>query len=435
MITFKKVQEIRTGVQGAGTSTSVFRVRRTLISTCFYLFLFTLAARGQTALPEYQQTATINNPEVQAAYRTYQAAISRARQLGYLPDPRLEIGYFILPVETRVGEQQLRLALMQAFPWFGTLGTAEEVGLKEARAALAAYEAAVNRLKFEVAQHYYRLYSLDEKARIAEEHLEVLQQFEELATTRAGTGQGRLVDVLRVQMQQRELRTRLAELRDNWEAQQTAFNLLLNRPPDAEVVLPDTLGAVELTLNNLADSVVANPLVAQVLARQEAAQERLTLVRKQNLPQFSLGATYIQVQPYETLSPMENGQDVLMPMASVSIPLWRGRYRNAREEVELTLESLELQQQEVVNDLVARLETALASFRTAEREVQLYQEQTETARTALQLLLTAYATAEEDFEEILRIERELLNYEQELIQAVVEQNIAEEEVQMIVNGN
>jgi outer membrane protein TolC len=58
-------------------------------------------------IPEqYLTTAANNNPELKASFNEYMAALEKVPQVKSLPDPRFAFGYFIQPVETRVGPQQ-----------------------------------------------------------------------------------------------------------------------------------------------------------------------------------------------------------------------------------------------------------------------------------------------------------------------------------------
>ena len=44
------------------------------------------------------------------------AALEVAPQVRALPDPTVAFGYFISPVETRVGPQQFKISLLKCFP-------------------------------------------------------------------------------------------------------------------------------------------------------------------------------------------------------------------------------------------------------------------------------------------------------------------------------
>ena len=78
--------------------------------------------RAASPLDEYLVQAAENNPGLKAKFAAYQAALEQVPQIGSLPDPQVMFGYFIRPMETRVGPQRARISASQMFPWFGTLG-------------------------------------------------------------------------------------------------------------------------------------------------------------------------------------------------------------------------------------------------------------------------------------------------------------------------
>jgi hypothetical protein len=94
-----------------------------VIGVLFWLVSSLVSAQDE--LSSYLQTAAENNPGLKARFNEYMAALEIAPQVKSLPDPQLAFGYFIQPVETRVGPQQFKISASQMFPWFGTLKAGE----------------------------------------------------------------------------------------------------------------------------------------------------------------------------------------------------------------------------------------------------------------------------------------------------------------------
>ena len=97
---------------------------RLLLTICCWLVPTFLLA--QEPLDVYLKEAAQNNPGLKARYFAYQAALEKVPQVGALPDPQVSFGYFISPVETRVGPQRMRISAMQMFPWLGTLDSQQK---------------------------------------------------------------------------------------------------------------------------------------------------------------------------------------------------------------------------------------------------------------------------------------------------------------------
>ena len=85
------------------------------------IFLGGQSVHAQEILEEYLTMAAENSPMLKAKFNDYLAALETVPQVGALPDPQLAFGYFIQPVQTRVGPQEFRISATQMFPWFGTL--------------------------------------------------------------------------------------------------------------------------------------------------------------------------------------------------------------------------------------------------------------------------------------------------------------------------
>ncbi|MDH3349840.1 MAG: TolC family protein, partial [Desulfobulbaceae bacterium] len=86
--------------------------------TCSAVFS---AEEEDKTLSAYLEQALISNDALLAARAQFRAASAKVRQAGVLPDPKLEIQYYLQPVETRTGPQQATLGIGQGLPWFGKL--------------------------------------------------------------------------------------------------------------------------------------------------------------------------------------------------------------------------------------------------------------------------------------------------------------------------
>ena len=100
------------------------------------LVFITGSATAQNNLNKYLETAAQNNPGLKAKFNEYLASLEVIPQVGVLPDPQLAFGYFIQPVETKVGPQRAKISVTQMFPWFGTLDAKEDVAIQKSKAKL-----------------------------------------------------------------------------------------------------------------------------------------------------------------------------------------------------------------------------------------------------------------------------------------------------------
>ena len=174
------------------------KMKKQLLLLGFLMFGHLIA--GQS-LEDYLKIAEDNNPEVKANYQVYLAIIEKSKQVTALPDPKVSLGYFISPVETRVGPQQAKLSLSQSLPWFGTLDTKRSVFEEKAKAQLQVVEEVKNKLHLEVKTTWYQLFELERILELTKENLIILKTYDNLAISKYEVAQTSLVDVIRVQLQ------------------------------------------------------------------------------------------------------------------------------------------------------------------------------------------------------------------------------------------
>lgn len=382
------------------------------------------AGLGQT-LEDYQKMAADSNALLKSKYLIYHASLERVSQVKSLPDPEVSFGYFISPVETRVGAQQAKFSAMQMFPWMGTLKAKKDMATYQAQAYFEEFEAEKDALFYQIAETYYKLYEIKESIDITVKNLEILELYKTLTAQKFETAEGSMVDVLRIQMEIAELENKKKYLEDKEVPLTAKFNQLLNRQEGA-VEIADTLTPMVIVLdkNSIADSIMlANDHLQQIRELQRASEQSEIVARKIGAPSLGLGLNYIVVSKRNT-SIVDNGKDAFVPMVTFKLPIYRGKYRSAIKESQLKTEALGAKQEEVQNMLNTQMEMAWVDLLDANRRIDLYTEQYQTAAQMQRLLTEAYSTTGKEFEELLRIQRILLKYELEIIKAVKDNNTA-----------
>lgn len=382
------------------------------ISTLIATLGFVVLSQAQT-LDDYLSIAAENNPGLQANYKTFEASLQSVAQAGSLPDPTLSFGYFISPVETRVGPQRARFSLAQRFPWFGTLKAQKGVVTLLAEAKYQEFLDARNRLFYEVSAAYYPLYELQRLIALEEENVRILSSYKDIATVQFKNGKGAMVDVLRADMRLNDAKTNVSILHQKKKPLTTRFNRLLNQPDSVAVRIQDTL-----VVNTLADAyrrdtlLSSNPLLEVLDLQQKASEAQERVAVKQGWPTMGVGLDYVMVGEDPTIATSDNGKDVFMPMISMSLPIFRGKYKAAQKEAQLMQASYALQKEEIFNKLVTSYEGVWFELQKQRELVQLYEDQIQTSEQSLKLLFSAYSNSGKDFEEVLRMQQQLLKYQQ-----------------------
>lgn len=404
------------------------------LSIIIYFLLFLLISgllqvevKAQS-LSEYIKVGAENNPGLKAKYQQYLSALEKVPQVGALPDPSLSFGYFISPVETRVGPQRARFSVQQMLPWFGSLDAKSNAVQQEAKVRFEEFTQARNELYFKIKKSYYQLFDIEQEIRLTEENIEVLESLERLATQKYENDLTSMVDILRAQMKIRSERNKLLTLQENLQAQLSEFNTLLNRAPDAIVELPLSLED-PLTLadsSSLSERILANHPSLSVLAEENnLLSERERVAQLSGKPNLGVGLDYVVIGSRSDMEMVDNGKDALMPMVSLSIPLFNGRkYTAARKEVQLQQDANLLATKAQENELINTLNETLRDYQLAQNNVQLYEAQIESTQQAISILNSAYETTSENFEDVLEFQIQLLEYRIMLNEALTVARIA-----------
>ena len=346
-----------------------------VVASFVQLFSYSINAQNDGSdLEDYFKIAVENNPKLQAEYKAYEAALQKLPQASSLSDPNLSIGYFISPVETRVGPQLARFSLTQMFPWFGTLKTQENVVALEAEARFQSFLDSRNKLYWEVASKYYPLYELGKLQQIEKENIEILKSYKSLAERKFSSSNGSMVDVLRVDIIMDDAETNLEILRQKEKPLVTAFQNVLNK--EVEIEIPDNLNSVDFQPSLVKDSLFdQHPLIQSLEYKLQSAEASERLASKQGLPKIGLGLDYVIVGERQDMSLPDNGKDVLMPMVSVSIPIFRKKYNAQKKEAQLMQESYILQKQNVKNQLDTEYESTVFEIEEQLELLNLYERQ------------------------------------------------------------
>jgi hypothetical protein len=128
-----------------------------------------------------------------------------------------------------------------------------------------------------------------------------------------------------------------------------------------------------------------------------------------------------------------NGQDAVMPMMSVTLPIFRKKYKAAQKEAELMGRATGQEMQLVKNELYAGFSMAVHDHEKAAELTGLYQKQTETTEQAVKLLLTGYSNDTSDINEILSMNQDLLMYRTGMVTQIKASFVAQSKIAYLLS--
>jgi len=458
----------------------------------FFLVLISLSVKAQS-LDDYLIHAATNNPGLKASYSRYQAASERTGQPG-LPDPELQVGFFLKPMERYMGNQQADIQLMQMFPWFGMIGTQKEEANQMALAQYQLFLEEKNQLMYLVKSTWYEITKIQEEIGIQQENLKILTQLETLAlikyqaaggslsslpppapvqkpssslsagasgmnsmagntssmsstspamsssmgsSSMASTGSA-MSEILRLRVEIKELQNTQTQLEANLEPQQIKFNQLLNRGIREEIQLPKEFAPIALEAQKLAvlDSIrSSHPMLAMYDHEMAAYDQQARMARLDGRPMLGAGINYMPFTARAENGMMMGGEDMVMPMVTMTLPIYRKKVNSRIKEAELMKESAALERQKTENLLAMDWANAYRQWEDAERKLQLYAEQTELTQQNLELMSTAYTANQVSLSDVLAVHHQFHDYQLKQLYAVYSQYLSLAQLEMLTSSS
>lgn len=456
------------------------------IIICITLFQ-NVSVFSQDSLNYYLEMAVKNNPTVMQRFNEYQAALQKIPQVNSLPDPQLEMGVFLSPMELMSGNQVADIKLMQMFPWFGVLKNAKDEMSLMAKAKYETFTDAKLQVFYEVQSIWYDLYKIRRNMEISQENIALLKTIESLSvikfksasisggpssgggnmpksSTRSTVGSSAgmggmggnstssgkttpinvsaaggamnspmsststassLSDVYRIQMEIGDLENSIALLKNEEQVILSKFNSRLNRSLTTPVLLSNLLPSEPLNIAYLSvvDSMFTrNPMLNMLRYDQHSLDARKKMQKKMGLPMIGVGLNYSVISKSEMSTSPMNGDDMIMPMLTVTLPVYRKKYKAMQTETSFLKAASEQNYQATANALQTEYYEALQLYYDAQRRMKLYENQSKLAQKSLDIMIKTFSSSVANMTDILEIRQQLLAYELNQVEALVDFN-------------
>ena len=391
-----------------------FNIKLVLALGSCFLSLFMNAQQLETFIDE----ALANSPEIQKFELQYSIASEKINEVDTMPNTEFGVGYFVSQPETRTGGQRFKVSVKQMLPWFGNITARENYVSSLADAKYEDIVIAKRKLMASVSQSYYNLYANMANQAVLIENSSLLETYETLALTSVEVGKASAVDVLRLQMRQNEMEQLNKVLKQQYLAEQTRFNKFLNRDKDIAVNVVNELNIpledFEINTKNL---VLHSELLKYDKLYYSVEQSEL-LNQKESSPMIGFGFDYINVNKRPDMSFSDNGKDIIMPMVSVSIPIFNNKYKSKTKQNKLQQQEIIAQKQERFNTLETLLDKAINDRISARIRYVTQAENLKQAKDAEGILIKSYETGTIDFNDVLDIQELQLKFQLNKVESV-----------------
>lgn len=391
------------------------------------LSILTFNVKAQT-LDSLLKKAYDNNPALKALQLEYEAALQKGLQVSQLPDPTIGVGVPILPVETRLGSQNLIISASQMFPWFGTLKAKEDVVLTMAKSKYERVAAERLNIDFQIKTAYFNLYLLQEQQKIIQKNIRIFETIEKVAFAKVESGKSIASDVLTVRIKVEELNQQIQILEERKQGFSASINEAVNNPITDTIQVDTTkfaLAELAYDLEQLKQKIESNhPLIKQLDWNIEASNKALSLNALDGKPTFGVGLDYGLVNGRTDAFPVNNGRDILVPKVMVSIPIYRKKYTAKKQEEELKQQAFELQKESLTNRMMSSIQGYKSEYESAKLMYELANKQIEISNSAYDILLADYSSKGKRFDELMKLQSDINRYEIAIVNAIVQSHLA-----------
>ncbi|MCB0447553.1 MAG: TolC family protein [Gelidibacter sp.] len=380
-------------------------------------FLWGLNSHSQD-LQAYIDEAIANSPEIQKYELRYDLASEKVNEANWIPNTEFSVGYFVSEPETRVGAQRARFSVKQMLPWFGTITARENYATSMADADFVEVTIAKRKLALSVSQFYFQLYEIRAKQKVLDQNIALLQTYEKLALTSVEVGKASAVDVLRLQIRQNELQQEKEVLQEQNNGIQAAMNSLMNRGYDKEISVVESLEIPMEDMQLSFEALSVNPELLKFDKLYESVAKSELLNLRESQPMFGIGVDYLPVAARQDMDFIDNGKDILMPMVSITIPIFNNRYKSITKQNELRQQEIQSQKDERLNGLESELAKAISQRNQARIKFETQSKNLQQAKDAEEILIKNYETGTIDFNDVLDIQELQLKFQINQIESI-----------------
>jgi outer membrane protein TolC len=385
-------------------------------------------------LADLERLAYEQNPLLKAMMLEYEAALEKTEQVSVWSGPQVSAAIPILPVETRLGAQRLKISASQMFPWFGLTDARKEVFVSMSKERYEEAMAEKLEIAYAIRAAYFRLYEIKQKKAILDKNLELFGSLERIALAKVESGKTNLSDVLRIQLKSEELLSHKSVLENKRSMFEAEINRLAGREAGSAIIVTDSfeLAVVTVDREDLMEAVAdQHPQLKRMDWMIKASLDRIEANSISGKPSFGFGVEYALVSPRDDAAPSGNGRDILVPKISASIPLQRKQYNARNREEHLLQLAISERKTGMIDQFEAQLEIILAEYREILLNADLIRRQQELAGSAIEILLSAYSAEGKNFDELLQLENELLNLDIRWVETITASQIIQARIDRI----
>lgn len=368
--------------------------------------------------------ARLNNPEILAAKKRYEAAKARIPQAKSLDDPQIGLTFEKTkgsPFQfSKTAPEDRMLTFSQFFPLFGKLPLKGKIALAESQMIAAEVKDKELEVVNKVSNAYYDLFMNYKERQLALESLQLLEEVSKVSEARYSLGEITQEDVYKIHSELASLNNKILNLQEERKSKETRLNLLLNRPPEALLGVPnleedasfskDLDSLYRLTLENQPELLI----FSYAIEKNKFAK---SLAKRNFFPDVMSGIVMRGITA-GTIGPWDL-------MLAFSVPLWFWtKQRYALKEAIANLEEAEAAYRSMQNVAFGAVKDLVAKIEISKNKLKLYKTSLiPILEGSIQSSLAAFRSGKGDFMMLLDSQRMLIEARMNYYGSLVEYNM------------
>lgn len=365
------------------------------------------------------------NNSVLAAKQLQLASKHKEDGSGYVREPSVKLNLFATPLETRNGPQRASVVVTQPIPWPKALRAEKHLAASKAQLKGEKLAILLLNLHFEAKILIYKYVECSTKLASKNQRIATLNSLSKVVLARFKLGQASQAEISRINIETAGLTQSVRRIEGKMrEVHQQLKSLAGGK--DVRSFLPSSPDPNWGKIDNFEPSKIdisTHPLLSSVNAKIELANAGIRQAEARRLPQFAASVSWFQINRANSMMlDSDAGKDAWAIGASVSIPIWGGKY-NSMERSQLAMRTaaqLERKQREL--DLRADIQSTYEQYRSTTDILAIFHSDIlPQATQALNANRESYTQGNVTFERVIEDYIRVIKFEDQLIESKIKQ--------------
>lgn len=399
----------------------------------FLLFIMGIVSIKAQTLNQFLNTAAEHSLELKMAYADFEISLLDIDKISVLEDPNIKFGYFVQPIETRLGAQRAKFSFNQKIPWFGTLKNEKSALKQKSEARFDILENKKMELFLDIRKSYFQLLENKGLIDLKSEYLELLKSDKILIENKYKLGKGSQIDILKIDLQIELTSAELDVLNLGLDNLKIQFNTKLHQPTDSPIQLLEVLD-FDLSYSPSKTQLKKHPKFKEIENNIEFREAEIELMKARNKPKLSFGLDYMLIDEIPDATITGNGQDAIMPSVQLSFPLFSKKNESKVKTAVLHLDKEQYMKDHMLLEFESGIEQSHTKLKAVIIQLKNNLSILKQMNQILKLQYTQYQSNLVELEDILKTKKEIIGLKTSILTLTQQANILQAQLMYLQNS-